>query len=327
MRLFPLLGAIFFSSTFLPVIQAASFDQIVVFGDSLSDNGNVAIATNNQFPGTNYAPGRFTDGANTTPATSGPLGLWVEQLATRLGVSNPQPFLAGTSGTNFAFASATTGSNGLFNISDQINLYGLSHPTDANPNALYTIWGGANDLFNNTNSPTQAASNLLSNIQSLAAGGAKNFLWLNLPALGSTPRGVIENDVATLNAASVAFNQAWSSDIALLQGLGINVAGVDIYSLFGSITSNPGAYGITNVTTPAQGLANVDPNNYLFWDIQHPTTAGHGLVANAAYNSLTTTAVPEPATSAFALLGLAGLAAAARVRKVRCDAPSHPAGD
>ena len=112
MRFFTLLGAVFLAGT----LQAASFDQIVVFGDSLSDNGNVSIATNNQFPGLELRSRRFTDGPNTTPSTSGPQGLWVEQLATRLGVASPQPALAGTGGTNFAFASATTGWNGLFNI-------------------------------------------------------------------------------------------------------------------------------------------------------------------------------------------------------------------
>lgn len=317
MRLLPLSGVLLLSSTLITVASAASFDQMVVFGDSLSDNGNVAIATGNQFPGPNYAPGRFTDGPNTTPATSGPQGLWVEQLAGRLGVSVPQPALAGTGGTNFAFASASTGSNNLYNITDQVNLYGLSRPAGANPNALYTIWGGANDLFNGTNTPEQAASNLFGNIQTLAAGGAKNFLWLNLPPLGYTPRGIGEENVNGLNTAAEAFNLAWSSDIQTLRGLGINVVGVDIYSLFTSIVDNPASYGLTNIDTPAQGLAGVNPNNYLFWDIQHPTTAGHALVADAAYNSLNAAAVPEPATEAFALLGLVGVVAMSRARKVR----------
>src|ERR1700761_3820742 len=75
-----------------------SVSSLVVFGDSLSDNGNAAIALGGALPG-NYAPNAFTDGPATSPATSGPFGLWVDQLAPKLGVAPATPFLAG--GTNY----------------------------------------------------------------------------------------------------------------------------------------------------------------------------------------------------------------------------------
>jgi phospholipase/lecithinase/hemolysin len=47
----------------LPVKAATlGFDGLYVFGDSLSDTGNVYAATQNQFPPLPYAPGRFTNG-------------------------------------------------------------------------------------------------------------------------------------------------------------------------------------------------------------------------------------------------------------------------
>src|SRR5690349_5042140 len=130
MRVHLFIGALLLGSSLTPGF-GASIDQIVAFGDSLSDTGNVSIATVGQFPGDNYAPGRFTNGPNTTPTTNGPLGLWVEQLAARLGVPDPQPYLALSGGTNYAFASATTGSNGVYNITDQVGTYLLSHPGGA----------------------------------------------------------------------------------------------------------------------------------------------------------------------------------------------------
>ena len=166
---------------------ASPFDQLVVFGDSLSDTGNVAIATGGLFPGANYWNGRYTNGPTTTPATSAPTGLWVDQLASLLNVADPQPFLAHTGGTDYAFASAEAGSNGAFDITDQVNLYKAATGNAASSSALYAIWGGANNVFNGTGSPVAAADSLAGNIQALAAAGGKTFLWPNLPP--TSPRG------------------------------------------------------------------------------------------------------------------------------------------
>ncbi|MFL6448415.1 MAG: SGNH/GDSL hydrolase family protein [Bryobacteraceae bacterium] len=319
MRVHLILGALLLGSSFTPAF-GASIDQIVAFGDSLSDTGNLSIATLGQFPGDNYAEGRFTNGPNTTPATSGPFGLWVDQLAAKLGVPDPQPFLALSGGSDYAFATARTGSNGMNYITDQVNTYLLTHPTGASSTALYTIWGGSNDLFNGSATGKAAADALYANIQTLAGAGAKNFLWLDVPPLGNTPLGA--TDAAALNAQALAFKNEWTADIALLEGQGISVTGVDIFNLFNALAANPSAYGFTNITTPAQGLAGVNPNNYLFWDIEHPTTAGHDQIATTAYNALvgTPTAVPEPVSAEMIAFGIISLAAAARIRKGRSSA-------
>jgi phospholipase/lecithinase/hemolysin len=56
-------------------------------------------------------------------------------------------------------------------------------------------------------------------------------------------------------------------------------------------------------------------DEYLYWDMAHPTAAGHRIIAELAYDTLT--AVPEPSTWAmlalgFAALGLAGARASRR---------------
>src|SRR5690348_10698188 len=233
-------GAAFLLSAFLFAnipIHADPIDELVVFGDSLSDNGNAAIALGGTLPG-NYAPNAFTDGFTTTPATSGPFGLWSDQLAADLGVPDPQPFLAG--GTDFAVASALTGHNSAFSVpplpptavpytADQVSLYLLSHVPSST--TLYTFWAGANDVDSGGN-PVTAANNVAANIKTLAAAGATDFLWLNLPPLGDTPDGMASGHSAALNAASKAYDVAWSADIAALRSAGIDVEGVNVALLF-----------------------------------------------------------------------------------------------
>jgi len=56
-------------------VPAGRINQIVVFGDSLSDSGNLFAATMGTTPPPPYYQGRFSNGP-----------VWVEDLAGRLGV-------------------------------------------------------------------------------------------------------------------------------------------------------------------------------------------------------------------------------------------------
>ena len=283
MRLLALLALISPLAIASPI---GTVNQLVVFGDSLSDNGNAAIAA-------------ASLGIPFPPLSNGPL--WIDQLAAKLSLPDPQPFLALTGGTNYAIATAQTGSNALSGISDQLALFAGAHLGSLPADALYTFWAGANDVFNGAN-PVLAADNIFNNILSLAGGGGKYFLWLNLPDLGLTPRAIAAGQTVPANLASTAFNTEWAINLGKLQAQGIDVVGVNVEALFAQIVANPGAFGFSNVTSPGQGQAN--PNSYLFWDEEHPTTAGHALVANLALADL---AAPEPASVAVVALGLLSL--------------------
>lgn len=302
-----------------------SINQLIVFGDSLSDNGNASILTKGAQPGPNYATrnytgtlfpvGYFTDGTNTTPSTSGPTGLWIDQFAAKLNnVADPIPFAIG--GTNFAIGSAKTGSSSAIDIGNQITAFTTTHLTGAPSDALYTLWGGADDVDHGL-SPITAANNIYQYILTLSGEGARHFLWTNLPLLGETPAGLASGSSAALNAASIAFNTQWGTDVSKLHSQGLDVVGVDVGTLFAGIATDPSAYGFTNVTSPAQGLSGVNPNQYLFWDDLHPTTAGHALIADLAFRDLR--AVPEPLGIGLSLVGFCGILALRR--SVRRRAP------
>ncbi|HXJ94978.1 MAG TPA: SGNH/GDSL hydrolase family protein [Terriglobia bacterium] len=290
-----------------------SISQLVVFGDSLSDVGNVYIATGGAEPAPpGYTAGLFTDGPDSSPATTGPLGVWVQQLGGMMGVVSPGPSLAG--GNNYAFGGALTGYDPTFGsggepyVGDQVNEYLAGHSGTLPSNALYVFWAGANDLFTGVNSPSAAVMNISANISTLYGDGARNFLLLNMPPLGDTPDilALGPAEVAYFNGLSLEYNSDLSSTIAMLDAddPGIRIVGEDVYALVLAMLADPSAYGFVNTDTPAQGLS-VDPNTYLFWDGVHPTTMGDYWVANLAYDDLTTPELPASLLFGTAVLALA----------------------
>ena len=281
--------------------SAGPFTGIVAFGDSLSDAGNVFLATGGTIPAPPYVGGHFSNGPT-----------WVEDLSVNLGLGTLRPFLAG--GTDFAFGSAVTGSSVpgptslVPNITQQVGLFLSSTGGVAPASNLYTVWIGSNDVY-------QAVSDVVGNpsslgviqsdlgvaaqtetaaINALAAAGATTFLVPLLPDLGKTPLGAPAAALAT--SLSALYNANLVADLTALAVTDhISVGFIDTFSLIDAAVANPVAFGLTNVTQPClTGGSTVcaTPATYLFWDVQHPTETGHEFIATLAEN----VAVPEPPT-------------------------------
>jgi len=275
------------------------FSQMFVFGDSLSDDGNIFNLTQGAVPPSPpYFNGRFSNGP-----------VWVEYLAPTLALTaNPT--------NNFALGGSTTGTQNVGNIPGLPNFPALQQQIDgftatnqnADRNALYVIYAGANDYLGaGTTDLTTVVNNLSTAVTKLAAVGAKNFMVPNLPNLGLLPgpasRGQLVQQGLTLITTAHNTNLA-ASLAALEQNPNINIIPVDVFTLFSSAIANPAAFGFTNVTNnivPGAGVdpsvggftipPGINPNQYLFWDLVHPTTSAHSFVANTALKS--TTAVGE----------------------------------
>ncbi len=321
MRLGTLILAAAVSAAPYGVAHASSNSENEPFGDSLTDAGNVSLCTSGSLPGAGYATRSlpfvpFPVGYYTNPQSgSGPAGLWIDQLAGKLGVADPSPFLAPLGGTNYAIGSSfTAGFNGLApGMDTQVGDFLTSVSGHASASDLYTFWGGANDIFNGLN-PVTAADNIAAEISAVAMDGGKAFLWLNLPPLGDTP-GLHGTPFSTpANLATQAFDAEWAIDLLGLKAAGVNVIGVNISGLFTTIAANPAAYGFTDITDACNTTAGCNPNSFLYWDSEHPTTQADSLIANLAFQDLNPT--PEPPSITLAALGAVFIFAFAATRRL-----------
>lgn len=307
---------VFLLTVLFPTLAPAmSVNNIFVFGDSLSDGGNVYNVTGNQFPPTPYAQ-RFSNGS-----------VAVEQLASMVGI-NLQSSTVG--GTNFAYGGADTGvvpgtsfDNYLaapplsplafLNGTGIQNQVSTASGISFDPNhALFVVWGGPNDIFTWLDGITSATidqvvgsavSNIMTAIGTLKGYGAENFLIPSMVDLGKTPLGknLGGTDQAGLSLISSTFNAFLGQGLDAI--VGANIFRPDVNNLLQLVQANPLAYGIDNATDACVNLAASticqNPDRYLFWDSVHPTQHGHALIAGEFYAS----AVPEP--SAIALMSLA----------------------
>jgi len=297
--------------------HAQSYTSVLVFGDSLSDTGNVAHLTQSQFgvripaPAAGYTDGRFTDGKDTLPPATLYTGVWIEQLAATF-PAKPAITASLDGGTNYAYGFAFTGTGTsplnlttgvtvqVDNLGQQVTDYLTAHPTIP-ADTLVVVWGGANDVINATSATdiNTAVTGELTAIQRLITAGATNLLIANLPPLGAIPRFNMTANAASATAGSQAFNSGLSNGLAALPaanaGVTLNLKAFDVFSLFQSVIANPSTNGLVNVTDKSQTDLTVNPDQYFFWDDLHPTTAVHHLLAVAAAALV---APPTPSISA-----------------------------
>lgn len=314
-----------------------NFSQFFVFGDSLSDTGNLFTATSalgnpRPVPFTTsgqpaYFQGRFSNGP-----------IWVDYFGDQIGKkptpSLLTPFLGTQGGVNYAIGGAETSELStnvpVPGILGQVSSF-LGQPNvPVDSNAIYSIFGGANDYtsaFTRGIAPNvnQVVGNLTNSINLLAQKNAKNFLVFNLPDIGDTPLARANNLTQPLNALVQQHNSQLTTALNGLrtQRPDLNIYSVDFNSLFKRVRSNPGQFGFTNVNdacvTGNNTLAtNVcsNPNEYVFFDDVHPSSSAHMFLANAALASIKSgnKSIPEP-SMALGLLTLAGLGATRVVKR------------
>jgi phospholipase/lecithinase/hemolysin len=287
------------------------FHNVIAFGDSLTDVGNVAGVTE---PGVApridgyYLETHFSDNI-----------LWIERLADYWGLPERTPGRANLTtlppepgGNTWAWGGSEAGAGTVQpdgvtepipNLLDEIAGYLLYNTPD--PMALFAIWSGANNLLVGGKFGPRAAAEAVAavktSLEELEDAGARSFLVFNMPRLGDTPAaqqgGVINEIVA--NEYADAYNTALTVALDELRrdpSFTATIYFVNVYEeivlVFDTVQAG-GTYTpsffvpgppveITNVTDEALDYFDATgtyPTDYLFWDDVHPTTQGHQVLA------------------------------------------------
>jgi len=291
--------------------QNTPFSDTVFFGDSLTDSGFYQ-----PFLVANFGP----NAATAARFTTNPGLVWAEFLADFYGTNaTPAWQLTGTGsivatgGDNYAAGGATIANGPGFpptiptgfapSLTQQVGAYLAANGGHADSGALFTVWGGANDLFFHLNGVTTQAQFLgaagaeVGLVQTLTDAGARYIMVPTMPDVGITPFGLSQGPAgsAGISALVTGYNQTLFGG---LSAAGLRVIPLDTFHFLREITASPGTYGFINVTTPACGTAAslgcnpanfVDPTaaeTFAFADGVHPTTGAHRLLAQFAASVL-----------------------------------------
>ena len=282
---------------------------IPLTGDSLTDAGNVGTL-NGLPPGSSF--------------TTNPDPVAAEIIAAYFGQSGLNSL---SGGPNFAWGGACVNAAGpclnpVPNISTQVSQYLSLTGGVADPNALYSIWGGANDIFATlTLDPANAQANTVAaatayvqQIGRLQAAGANYIIVYNLPNLGATPQFGGTPNASSVSQITVVYNTALNTGLGQL---GDGIIPINTFGLISEIVADPGRFGFQNVTGTAcnppssiacgpngsglpAGYAPGTNETWLFADGVHPTGAAHAMLANVV---LSTIAAPVQ----FSMAGEAGV--------------------
>lgn len=319
-----LVGALALALAGVTSAQAQSFSNVITIGDSLSDAGQYVGTGPLSVPG---AQGSFT--TNPDPVAA-------QLIAGHFLGINPDAYTASNfGGWDFAYGGAQTAnpfSTGPFagnpfcitgipaglpcrSMTTQLGDYYARSGGVADPRALYSVFGGGNDLFFTltrasfpaahplfiTAAQAQAnmqtsAVNELGIIASLQAHGARSILVYNLSDVGRTPDGIASGAGSTITRLVSVFNGTLNAGLATL---GDGIISINTFGLLAEIQANPSIYGFSNATSPAcipatsvvycntSTLVAPNANNtYVFADGSHPSGATHRLLANVVVATL-----------------------------------------
>ncbi|KAF0559054.1 gdsl family lipase [Gigaspora margarita] len=259
-----------------------TFDNIIVFGDSYSDNGNVYALTNESYPQSppNYK-GRFSNGK-----------VWIEYLSMKYQANLiDKAFIYATS-DNDLVPGHIQWDNSNYSVpgmKQQIDFFINSYPNQNYDKTLFVMWYFGNDYryTNNGINPSAVVSSLINSASQLVNNfKPKIILFSTIPLLpNSTNNSTFTNHNKVLKNLLDSFSAEHPDVEVLLYPFD------EVLLKFRESAALKEKLNITNVfnnCTSNKDASNVceNPENYMFWDEGHLTTKIYEYIANDVYNRL-----------------------------------------
>jgi len=262
--------------------QVEGINKIIAFGDSLSDTNNVFNASLWRFPNPkSWFLGRFSNGPT-----------WIEYLAKQ----NHLPVY------NWAVGGAASNQKklvipGLLEQVDSWLIYMKLARNYRPENSLFTVWIGANDLVTYNQGVDSLIANQTKALNRLVSAGAKKVLVLNLPDITRAPEFAYRKDGEQIKRQIDDYNARIQQ---VVEGINRNyseppVIIFDLAALFTDMLDNPARYQVSetkmaclDIQAPSSlnyinaipvSMACSNADTYVFWDLLHPTTHTHRLLA------------------------------------------------
>lgn len=290
--------------------MATPLNGFVIFGDSLSDNGNLYEYMKHQLPiSPPYYHGRFTNGP-----------VWIEHL-----VASYYPTDASAHMLNYAFGGSGVAEpdedddddgypfndGAMLTLDSQVDSYLLAHDNQANDSSLYVIWTGANNYLALPDDIAMEVRFVVAairrNAEHLLEKGAKHIMLIGLPDLGRVPMALEFEATDELSQLANTHNAMLEAEVQKLQADYPSIEWIffPVNNMFHEALDYPERYGFTNTTeTCYETLASAPSsqsilsmasriksestrnNNicdeYLFFDPVHPSARAHEYIGKKA---------------------------------------------
>lgn len=273
---------------------AADFGRIVVFGDSLSDQGNLASVVGD-FPQPPFYNNRVSNGPVAVEIMASELG---RTLAPSLHLVGP------ASGTNYAVAAARARGPAQIDLGFQVELFLANHGGVAPGADVYVVFIGGNDvrdargqlnLADGEAIVRQAASAVGLQVRRLIGAGARRILIANAPDVGSIPESSL---IAALigdpgfPARATYLSELYNNELKgqmhrIEEETGIDIEGFNIFKRLRKIIKKADKLGFTNTTDACFFTASMtfnpacDFERFVFFDEIHPTARVHAIIGKA----------------------------------------------
>jgi outer membrane lipase/esterase len=315
LKLGSLFGAALLAATPALAANPNNYSALYVFGDSLVDAGNINVITGGTVPNKalGYFDGRFTNGYN-----------YVDYINYQLFGSATKASLRG--GNNFAFGGArvvTDARDAIPDINPQVASYLTRSGGTADPNALYILNAGGNDIFalgrfaagdpsqllpftNSADYVNAIVNQYAGAVQTLNDLGARNIVITGIP--NATVQQARDID---------ALLQAKLDTLTLAQDT--ELYRYSYISFFDRLATNPGSLGLPPLRTDrsciqlqAQATGCV---GIFSFDGTHPTAAVQSALFRDMVRQFGLSSVPEPASWGMMIAGFAMAGAAVRRRR------------